>query len=111
MTIVTAASLEAQVARLAQSLARARPRVLGLFADNGPDWLAADLAAERVGIALVPLPAFFAPQQLAHAAAASGMDALLCDSPGAARALGSGRRPSRRTEWRSARVAENTTQR
>jgi long-subunit acyl-CoA synthetase (AMP-forming) len=59
-----------------------------LFADNGPDWLAADLAAERVGIALVPLPAFFAPQQLAHAAAASGMDALLCDSPGAARALG-----------------------
>jgi acyl-CoA synthetase (AMP-forming)/AMP-acid ligase II/pyrroloquinoline quinone (PQQ) biosynthesis protein C len=69
-------------------LAAMRPRVLGLLADNGPDWLAADLAAERLGIPLVPLPTFFTPAQLQHAVDASGMDALLTDAPQAARALG-----------------------
>jgi long-subunit acyl-CoA synthetase (AMP-forming) len=44
---VNAHTLEERVERLAQGLARACPRVLGLLADNGPDWLAADLAAER----------------------------------------------------------------
>jgi long-subunit acyl-CoA synthetase (AMP-forming) len=90
MTVVTAASLEPRVARLARALERERSRVLGLIADNGPEWLVADLAAERAGIPLVPLPAFFTAAQLAHAAAASGMDALLCDSPALAGALGFG---------------------
>jgi long-subunit acyl-CoA synthetase (AMP-forming) len=90
MSVVTAKSLEPRVARLAAALERARPRVLGLLADNGPDWLAADLAAERANVPLVPLPVFFTPAQLAHAAAASGMDALLCDAPALAGALGFG---------------------
>ena len=88
--IVSALALEERVARLAQALARARPRVVGLLADNSPEWLAADLAAERTGVALVPLPAFFTPAQLRHAVAASGMDALLGGSHEAAHALGFG---------------------
>jgi acyl-CoA synthetase (AMP-forming)/AMP-acid ligase II/pyrroloquinoline quinone (PQQ) biosynthesis protein C len=71
-----------------QALAELRPRVLGLLADNGPDWLALDLAAERAGIPLVPLPAFFTLEQMKHAAGASGMDALYTQSPATARALG-----------------------
>jgi len=71
-----------------QALAELRPRVLGLLADNGPDWLALDLAAERAGIPLVPLPAFFTLEQMKHAASASGMDALYTQSPATARALG-----------------------
>lgn len=86
--LVTARSLAARAARLAAALERVRPRVVGLLADNGPDWLAADLAAELACIPLVPLPTFFTPAQLGHAAAASGMDALLSDAPDAARALG-----------------------
>ena len=62
--------------------------VLGLLADNGPDWVAVDLDAEAAGIALVPLPPFFTPAQLAHAVAATGMDALYCTSESTARALG-----------------------
>jgi acyl-CoA synthetase (AMP-forming)/AMP-acid ligase II/pyrroloquinoline quinone (PQQ) biosynthesis protein C len=85
---VTANELEERIGRCAAVLAAMRPRVLGLLADNGPDWLAADLAAERLGIPLVPLPTFFTPAQLQHAAEASGMDALLTDAPQAARALG-----------------------
>jgi len=65
-----------------------RPRVLGLLADNGPEWMAVDLEAEAAGIPLVPLPGFFTPAQLAHAVAATGMDALYCTSSSAARALG-----------------------
>jgi len=73
---------------IAQALAELRPRVLGLLADNGPDWLAIDLAAERAGIALVPLPAFFTLEQMQHAVDASGMDALFTGSPETAKALG-----------------------
>jgi len=62
--------------------------VLGLLADNGPDWVAVDLDAEAAGIPLVPLPTFFTPAQLAHAVAATGMDALYCTSESTARALG-----------------------
>ena len=63
-------------------------RVLGLLADNGPDWVAVDLDAEAAGIPLVPLPTFFTPAQLAHAVASTGMDALYCTSESTARALG-----------------------
>ncbi|HSD70570.1 MAG TPA: AMP-binding protein, partial [Woeseiaceae bacterium] len=87
---VDAQSLEEHVERLARAIARARPRVLGLLADNGPEWLAADLAAERAGVPLVPLPAFFTLEQARHAAAASGMDALLGESSRIGHTLGFG---------------------
>jgi long-subunit acyl-CoA synthetase (AMP-forming) len=51
--------------------------VLGLLADNGADWVLADLAAQKAGVVVVPLPAFFTPAQLAHAIESSGMDALI----------------------------------
>jgi long-chain acyl-CoA synthetase len=86
--LVTARSLEARIARRLESLRHARARVLGLLADNGPEWLAADLAAERAGIPLVPLPPFFTAAQLRHAIDASGVDALLTDSAEGAQALG-----------------------
>ena len=72
----------------AAALQSVRPCVLGLLADNGPDWVAVDLEAEAAGIPLVPLPTFFTPAQLAHAVAATGMDALYCTSESTARALG-----------------------
>ena len=87
-TSLSAAALEARVQQLAAALDRARPRVLGLIADNGIDWVVADLAAERAQVPLVPLPAFFTLGQLQHAASATGMDALLCEAPGVAHALG-----------------------
>lgn len=85
-----AAALEQRVEQLAAALqdARPRPRVLGLVADNGPDWLIVDLACERVGVPIVPLPAFFTTGQMQHAVDATGMDTLLCAAPSAARALG-----------------------
>ncbi len=87
-TALDAAALEARVQRLAGLLQRARPQALGLVADNSIEWVLADLAAERARVPLVPLPAFFTLGQLQHAADTTGMDALLCDAPGIATALG-----------------------
>lgn len=81
-------SMDACIARLADALGGHRLRVMGLYADNGDDWAVADMAAEMAGVILVPLPAFFTHDQLRHAAAATGMDALYCDSPAIAQALG-----------------------
>jgi long-subunit acyl-CoA synthetase (AMP-forming) len=72
------------IQRLAAALERARPRprVAGLLADNGEDWLAIDLAAQKAGVVLVPLPGFFTAAQCAHAVHASGMDSLFGRLPG-----------------------------
>jgi len=69
MIVLRPDALDAEVERVADALARAqpRPRVLGLLADNGAEWILVDLAAQRAGVALVPLPAFFTGTQLAHA--------------------------------------------
>jgi acyl-CoA synthetase (AMP-forming)/AMP-acid ligase II/pyrroloquinoline quinone (PQQ) biosynthesis protein C len=88
--VFTPQTLDARIECFARAIGRRRPRVLGLLADNSPDWLAADFAAEQAGIPLVPLPAFFTPAQARHAAETTGMDALICDSHDSARALGFG---------------------
>jgi long-chain acyl-CoA synthetase len=86
--IATAAALEARIEPFERALRRAHPHVVGLLADNGPDWLALDLAAERAGVPLVSLPAFFTQEQIRHAVDACGMDALVCASPQIAQVLG-----------------------
>jgi long-chain acyl-CoA synthetase len=77
MSVLGAGALEARVKPMASALAAAQVRVLGLIADNGPDWVAADLAAQKAGVVLVPLPAFFTDTQRAHASSTSGMDGVL----------------------------------
>ena len=69
----------ARAARLSAVLRDAVPRirVLGLLADNSIDWLVVDRAAAAACVALVPLPPFFTPAQMAHALMTSGADALV----------------------------------
>lgn len=71
-----------KIEKLTLALQKLRPRVVGLLADNGPDWIAADLAAQKAGVVLVPLPSFFTLTQCAHAVQSSGMDALFGHLPG-----------------------------
>jgi len=74
--------LHARVQHLAGELEAANIRMLGLLADNGIDWVVADLAALAAGIPCVPLPPFFSAQQLAHAIRNSGTDVVLTDQSG-----------------------------
>ncbi len=84
------AALLARIDALCAALgARARPAApVAILADNSPEWLAADLATQKLGITLVPLPLFFTPRQWAHVVQQSGVTALLCADPAQAAALG-----------------------
>ncbi len=73
------ATLVQQVETAAAQLRQAGLRVLGLLLDNSPAWAVIDLAAQRAGIVLLPLPSFFSPAQLRHALESSGADAVLCE--------------------------------
>ncbi|MFC5300393.1 AMP-binding protein [Azospira restricta] len=83
-----AAALRSAIDALADRLAGTR--CLGLLADNGPDWVIADLAALAAGVPQVPLPTFFSPAQIAHVLTQSGADAVLTDQPERIAALQAG---------------------
>ena len=82
----SAADLAHHIDELARTLSRviAPGSVVGLYADNSPHWIAADLAAQIACVDLVPLPAFFSSEQLAHVIGASGMAAMLSSDAGPA---------------------------
>ena len=75
----TASDLLAEIEQLAGQLSQTS--VLGLLADNSPEWAIADLAALRSSTPLLPLPTFFTPDQLAHALQQTGTDVVLTDQP------------------------------
>lgn len=62
---------------------RVGARRIALALDNGPAWLAADLAALATGRVLVPLAPFFSAEQTRHALEDAGVDTLLVDRSGA----------------------------
>lgn len=71
-----------RVEQLAAYLEQAGVSVLGIAADNSPDWVLADLAAQRAGIPVVPLPPYFTDDQVRHVLADSGVDAIAADEFG-----------------------------
>lgn len=74
------AQLLAGVDALAAQLRALSVQRLGLYADNGIDWIVLDLAARVADICCVPLPLFFSPAQLAHVVTQSDLDAVLIDA-------------------------------
>ena len=73
------AALLQQVDRFSETLRAHRCRTAGLLADNGIDWIIADLAALQSGTTLVPLPPYFTESQLDHVIEASSLDTLILD--------------------------------
>ena len=74
------AELVKQIDRFAVSLQGHRCKTAGLLADNGIDWVIADLAALESGTTLIPLPPYFSPSQLSHVMETSSMDTLILNS-------------------------------
>jgi len=54
---------------------------IGLFMDNSPAWVVADLAAVKSRTPLVPIPLFFSPDQIAHLIVRAGLELVLTDQP------------------------------
>ncbi|GAB3549865.1 AMP-dependent synthetase/ligase [Noviherbaspirillum agri] len=84
------ATLDQRVRHLCEALkSRRQPGApVAILADNSPEWIAADLATQALGITLVPLPSFFTPAQWMHAIGASGVQALFCMQASHGAALG-----------------------
>ncbi|MCP5415595.1 MAG: AMP-binding protein [Chromatiaceae bacterium] len=67
---------------LATELLRASGvKVLALDLENGPAWIALDIAALQLGICLVPLPPFFSGGQQRHILQRTGVQAVVTDDP------------------------------
>lgn len=77
---VSYAELAERVAQSADELRASGCRCIALLADNGIDWIIADLAALAAGISLVPLPPFFSKLQFQHLLATAPIDGLLVES-------------------------------
>jgi long-chain acyl-CoA synthetase len=54
---------------------------LGLLAGNSAAWITTDLACQFANICLLPMPTFFADEQLSHSVQSVGLDAVLTDDP------------------------------
>lgn len=70
-----------RVAVMAAALRGLDSHCIALLADNGIDWIVADIAALVTGITLIPLPPFFSETQLMHLLTAAPVDAILTDAP------------------------------
>jgi long-chain acyl-CoA synthetase len=75
-------SVLARIEQIARYLQAAGVHVLAIAADNSPDWVLTDLAAQRAGIPVVPVPPFFSAAQVEHVLADSGADAIAADEFG-----------------------------
>jgi len=77
----SAGELVQRCEQLASLLARQGIRSLGLYADNGIDWVITDLSCQQARILLVPIPTFFSGSQISHLITQCGFDAILTDNP------------------------------
>lgn len=73
------ATLRRRVLELASMLRDEEVRCVALLADNGIDWVVADLACLEAGVRIVPVPLFFSAEQVRFVLASSGADTLLTD--------------------------------
>ncbi len=71
---LTYAQLMAAVQQVTQQLGDCRVKSLGLYLDNGIEWIVLDLASIVADIRVVPLPWFFSDEQLSHAIEAGAVD-------------------------------------
>ncbi|MDB2705096.1 AMP-binding protein [Pseudomonadota bacterium] len=69
--------LQQATLELTQQLSPASGKVVALYADNCPEWVIIDLACQRAGVTLLPLPAFFSTLQLNYALQQAGATAII----------------------------------
>lgn len=71
--------LALRVRALASKFAAADCRCIAILADNGIDWVVADLAALASRATVIPVPPFFTRAQAVHLLGAAPVDTLLVD--------------------------------
>ncbi|MDT8310657.1 MAG: AMP-binding protein [Methylophaga sp.] len=66
-----------EVTKLGVYLEVYRGKIIALLADNCPEWVIIDLAAQRAGAILLPLPVYFTKQQIDHALQSANAEVLI----------------------------------
>ncbi len=74
--------VESKVCKLAERLLMLKLTRIALLSDNSPDWIMVDLACQRAGITLVPIPLFFSLNQRRYACEICRVDAVITDNIG-----------------------------
>ena len=82
---LTTALLQTLVKDYQEQLCSGGLQRLGIYLDNGSEWIAWDLAAQEANISCIPLPKFFSDEQLRHCVHLAGIDAIITDEPAALR--------------------------
>lgn len=75
---ITYAALQKNIWKLATVLIENDVKILGLYLDNGIEWVMIDLASQCAGITLVPLPSFFSGKQIKYIFDKANLDAVVC---------------------------------
>jgi long-chain acyl-CoA synthetase len=74
---ITYETLHREIELVADRLHRLSIQRLGLFLDNGIDWIIIDLACALAKVTVVPLPWFFSQQQINHAIESAQLDSIV----------------------------------
>lgn len=74
---ISAKSLWQHIDTLSCHLQAHQVQCLGLYAENSPAWIIADLACQQAGIAVVPIPTFFTQAQQQHLLTSAAMSHVL----------------------------------
>lgn len=74
---LTYRQLFSQVRSAAGHLSAYHGQVVALLADNSPEWVFIDLAAQQAGVILLPLPIYFTTSQIQHALQSAAAQALI----------------------------------
>lgn len=75
------AALSVAINTVAAAMNKVAGQVIALQADNGIDWILADLAAISLGKTLIPIPHFFSQTQRDHVLAQAGVQTVLSQHP------------------------------
>ncbi|MDO6593531.1 AMP-binding protein [Neptuniibacter sp. 1_MG-2023] len=76
---ISYAELYKQVESLATHLKQTHCAILGIWADNSPQWVITQLAAMSAGINVIPMPIFFSPSQVQHLINSANIELIVLD--------------------------------
>ena len=83
----TASQFVAEIDCFTKLLVEHNLKSIALFSDNSAEWIALDLACQKLAITLLPLPQFFSDTQIEHALQVSGIDHVIIAAKGVNRAF------------------------
>jgi long-chain acyl-CoA synthetase len=78
-TRLSLSELQSRAENLAENLRQFDTRRVAIYANNGADFITADLACQSAGLVAIPLPLFFSAEQIRHAIKSAGVDTIIAD--------------------------------